>query len=40
MGGMGVGFDFKNNTSPTPGTENINPSTTEGGLVIYENNGT
>ena len=42
LGGMGIGFDFRNPASPTPspGQGNITPSTTEGGLVIYENNGT
>ena len=41
IGGMGIGFDFRNAFGMVaPATDNINPSTTEGGLVIYENNGT
>jgi len=41
LGGIGIGYDFRNPAqAPAPGSGNINPNTTEGGLVIYENNGT
>ena len=41
LGGVGVGFDYREPSSGGLTNPNfINPRTTEGGLVIYENNGT